>query len=115
MILARSLLISLLTVLGGNICLAATAGNPTDNELLIASGNRAHAVIIASPDAGDHEKQAAEDLAKHIEMMAGAKLEIANTPQAIHAALQTKTPQIVLGQQAVQLQSNLLVTFKYGI
>ena len=107
MSITRSPLILLVTILSGNICLAATAGKPTDKELPIAAGNRAKAVIIASPDAGDHEKQAANDLAKYIEMMTGAKLEVANTSQAIQAALQTKTPKIVLGQQAVKLQPNL--------
>ncbi len=112
MSITRGPLLSLVAILAGQICnagicYAGTAGNPSESELPIATGKRANAVIIASPDAGDHEKQAADDLAKYIELMTGAKLAIANTPGAIQAALKTKTPKIVLGQQAVTLQPNL--------
>ena len=107
MIASRSLLISLVTLLGGNLCLAATAGKPSRNELSIVSGNRAQAIIMAAPNSGVHEKRAAEDLANYIEMITGVRLDIAKTPQAISAAMQTKMSQLVLGQEALKLQPDL--------
>ena len=110
MITTRSFLITLIAILCGNICFAATAGKPSRNELPIATGERTSAIIISSPTAGVHEKQAAEDLAKYVEIMTGAKLDIANTPPAIKAALQTKTPKLILGQEAMSAQPKLRTT-----
>jgi hypothetical protein len=48
----RCLPILLVAILGGGICLAATAGKPSGDDLSIASAAGPNAVIIASPDAG---------------------------------------------------------------
>ena len=71
------------------------------NELKIVEGGRAKAVIVASPDAGRWEKTGAEELARAIGLMCGETPKIANTPDAIAAALAGDAPVIVLGQVAL--------------
>ena len=73
----------LLTAIAGSACMAATAGKEEDNELVISTNDKTTAVIVVSSDAGANEKQAANDLAKYIGLMCGAKPAIANTDAAI--------------------------------
>jgi Domain of unknown function (DUF4838) len=88
-------------------CIAATAGKPDGDALVIAAGGQTTAVIIVSPDAEIHERQAADDLAKYIELMCGARPGVANTQQAIHAALAGKQPLLVVGQEALKAKPEL--------
>jgi hypothetical protein len=88
-------------------CFSATAGSPGANELVIAKGNISDAVIVRSPRAGNYERLAAEDLAKYIEMMTGAKLRVADTPHAIEAALSSSRPVMIVGEQALLAKPDL--------
>src|ERR1019366_5834064 len=88
-------------------CLSATAGAPAANELVIAKDKASDAVIVRSPGAGPHERLAAEDLAKYIEMMTGAKLPIVDTPDAVAAALASRRPLLIVGEQALLAKPDL--------
>lgn len=85
----------------GRVCLAATVGQPGDNDLVIAAGGKSDAIIVVSPLAGTQEKQAASDLAKYIELLSGARPTVANTQPAIAAANKGTSPVLVVGQQAL--------------
>ena len=88
-------------------CLSATAGAPAANELVIAKDKASDAVIVRSPGAGPYERLAAEDLAKYIEMMTGAKLPVADTPDAVEAALSSRRPLLIVGEQALLTKPDL--------
>ena len=91
------------TVLLANASIARAAGS----ELVIASNGRARAIIVVSAQAESHEKQAADDLAKYIGLMCGAQPKIANTQEAIAAAMAGKTPVLVVGQEALKAKPEL--------
>lgn len=86
---------------------AATAGRSGDEDLVVAAGGRAQALVVVSPGAGSHEKRAAEDLAKYIGLMCGARPKIADSQNDIHAAMAGKAPVLVLGQEAIKAQPKL--------
>jgi len=65
-------------------CAAARAGA---QDLYITRDGRTEASIVVSPEAGPEEKLAAEDLAKYIEIMSGARPAVADTREAIREAL----------------------------
>src|SRR6266536_3020513 len=88
-------------------CFSATAGAPAANELVIAKDKASDAVIVRSPGAGPYERLAAEDLAKYIEMMTGAKLRVAETRDAIEAALSSSRPVLIVGEQALLAKPDL--------
>src|SRR6266581_3679572 len=88
-------------------CFSATAGAPAADELVIARGKASDAVIVRSPGAGPYERLAAEDLAKYIEMMTGAKLRVAETRDAIEAALSSSRPVMIVGEQALLAKPDL--------
>ncbi len=88
-------------------CLSATAGTPAANELIIAKDRASDAVILRAPDAGPYERLAAEDLARYIEMMTGAKLPVVDTPDAIEAALSSPRPLLIVGEQALLAKPDL--------
>ena len=88
-------------------CLSATAGSPAASELVIAKDRASDAVIVRAPGAGPHERLAAEDLAKYIEMMTGAKLPIADTSEAVAAALASRRPLLIVGEQALLAKPDL--------
>jgi hypothetical protein len=52
---------------------SATAGAPSVDELVIVKGQASDAVVVRTPGVSRHERLAAEDLAKYIEIMTGAK------------------------------------------
>jgi hypothetical protein len=89
--------------------LAATDGKTDDEVLIVATGGKCDAVIVVSPTAGEIEKRAADDLAKYIELMCGAKPAVANAEPAIHAAMSGKKPLLILGQAAIDAQPKLRV------
>lgn len=92
-------------------CFSATAGAPAANELVIAKDGASDAVIVRSPDAGPYERLAAEDLAKYIEMMTGAKLPVVETPDAIEAALSSSRTIVIVGEQALRAKPDLRASF----
>src|SRR6266567_3096651 len=62
---------------------------------------------VGAPGAGPYERLAAEDLVKYIEMMTGAKLRVAETPDAIEAALSSSWPVMIVGEQALLAKPDL--------
>ncbi len=95
---------------GATPSFSATAGAPSANDLVIAKDQRSDAVIVRTPGAGPYERLAAEDLVKYIEMMTGVKLPIAETPNAIEAALSSRRPLVIVGEQALQAKPDLRAT-----
>lgn len=93
---------------------AHAAEKPAD-ELVIADQGKTAAVIVAAAQAGPEEKLAAQDLAKYIEMMSGAKPAIADTPEAIAAALKSKEPLLLIGQEALKAESSLAEALKKSV
>jgi hypothetical protein len=91
----------------GSMVSAQTAGTPGAADLLISKGGTAAATIVVAGNAGRWEKAAASDLAKYIERMSGAKTPIANTPEAIAAALKSAGPVLLVGQEAIQAEPAL--------
>jgi len=100
-------LITVGTVLSANASLGGAASATAANELVIATRGETTAVIVVSPQAKGHEKQAADDLAKYIGLMCGAAPEIANTLEAIRLAMSGETPVLVVGQEALAAKPNL--------
>jgi hypothetical protein len=100
-------LLALLTVMSTSVALAATAGEPGGNELVIVNNGQTNAIVVVSPDAGANEKKAADDLVKYIGLMSGATPALANTPEAINAALAGNAPVLVVGQAAVKARPAL--------
>ncbi len=74
---------------------------------MIVDKQKTTAVIVVSPTAGQWEKRGAADLAKYIELMAGARPVIADTQGAIEAALKAKTPVFVVGEEALKAEPSL--------
>jgi hypothetical protein len=97
------------TLLAANVsaCFAATAGQTGSDDLVVAIGGRTKAVLVVSPDAADHEKQAGDDLAKYIGLMCGTEPQTANTRASIDAAMAGKAPVLVVGQEALRAQPKL--------
>jgi hypothetical protein len=106
----------------------ATAGIPAEPELVVAAKGKTEAVVVVSPEAGlpeskdqdgnlvrgldaggkrNHEWLAAADLVKYIEMMTGAKPRLAATRAEIDAALQGKSPVILVGEEALRAKPDL--------
>lgn len=86
----------------------ATAGKPDgSNALVIASKGQSQAVVAVLPGAGKEEKAAADELVKYIGLMTGAKVTVANTPDAIAKAVAGKAPVILLGQAALNAKPEL--------
>ncbi len=73
---------------------AAVAGGPGD-ELTIAKNGKVIAVVVVSANAGQHEQQGAEDLAKYIRLMCG------DTPKIVEKLPGAHTPALVVGQAAL--------------
>ncbi len=81
-----------------------------ESELLISSNKVSKAVVVVSPEAKPGPKsatrcefQAANDLVKYIEMLSGAKPQLADTPESIDAALKDKVnPVLLVGSIAIQ-------------
>lgn len=87
--------------------LAATAGKPGNNDLVVASDGQSPAIIIVSPDAGENEKLAAADLRKYIELMCGARPNLANTQESMQTAFASEKPLLIVGQEALNAKPML--------
>ncbi len=88
-------------------CFAAVAGKAGDSDLVVAARGKSAATIVVTPDAGQHEQQAAADLAKYIEMMCGAKPLVANTQDAIAKVLKSDAAAVLVGQAALKAKPDL--------
>lgn len=80
---------------------AQVAGTPGRDNLVIVTDGQTRAVIVVSPAAGASEKLAASELAKYIGQMSGATPQVANTREAIDAALKGTAPVLLVGQEAL--------------
>jgi hypothetical protein len=86
----------------------ATAGKPDGaNNLVIASKGMSQSVVVVSASAGKEEKQGADDLVKYIQMMTGAKVMVASTPEAIAKAMAGTAPVMVVGEAAINAKPEL--------
>ncbi len=90
----------------GTPALSAIAGEDSVSPLLIVKKGKSDAVIIQSPQAGRHERQAAEDLARYIKLMTGAVVPIVSAPEA-KATLSNAQPAILLGRAALEANPRL--------
>jgi len=81
-----------------------------ESDLIVASGGKSHAQIIVSPSAGPRERRAAEDLARYVERMSGAKVPVVSERRAIDAALRRDTPLLLVGQEAIRARPELRKT-----
>lgn len=94
------------------LCCLAMAGQMSSgavnaDELVIVAKGETKATIVVSPAAGRWEKQAATDLSKYIERMAGAKPTISDTPDVIAGALKATTPVFLIGEEALKAEPSL--------
>lgn len=78
-----------------------------EESLVIAAERKTTATVVVSPAASEWEKKAAEDLAKYIEQMTGAKPALANTAETAAAALKTDQPLFIVGQAALAADATL--------
>lgn len=86
---------------------AQLAGEPEEGALVIASGRRSAAVVVVSPEAGEWEAKAADELVRCIELMTGAKPALANTAETVKEALAGKGPLLIVGQAALAADPSL--------
>jgi len=99
--------LSLAAVLVVSQANAATAGRLQQHALTIARDGKSDAVIVLAPNAGRYERQGAYDLAHYIDMMTGAVLPIAETPEVIEKALASERPLLILGREAFEAKPEL--------
>lgn len=116
-------LVLIMTLLATRLACAVTAGVSQNNDLLVARGDRSEAVIVVSPEAKMEaeigstrrlssrttcERFAAEDLARCVELMTGARPQLADTRQSIRAALaEENTPVLIVGSEALRAEPSL--------
>ena len=87
--------------------IAQTAGVSGRDDLLIADASGSKAIVVVAPTAGKWEKQAATDLVKYIERMTGAKPALADTAEAVAAALKATAPALIVGEEALKADNSL--------
>lgn len=103
------------------------AGVSGRDDLMIADNGRTETVIVVAPGAGasvttgegrqastivvrEWERRAADDLARCIEQMTGARPVIADTQEMIAAALAGKAPVLLVGEAALDAKPALRKT-----
>lgn len=102
---------------------AAVAGKSGNKDLTIAAGGKTDAIIVVSAEAesgpkgvggpNTFERFAADELARCIELMTGARPTIADTPDAIEAALKEKRrPVLLVGTEALKAKPRLMKRLK---
>jgi len=104
------LLLSSLMAIAGE-----TAGKDSGDTLMIAKNGKSDAIIVVSPKAGKEEGLAAQDLAKYIQLMSGATVEIASTSEKIAKALKSKHPLFVIGSEALKVDPSLKNALKKAV
>ncbi|MHB0935334.1 MAG: DUF4838 domain-containing protein [Armatimonadota bacterium] len=101
------LLLSLLLVAGAASLAAEQVGFSADKGLVVVSNGKTDAIVAVSPAAKGLEQAAAADLVKYIGLMSGAAPALANTKEAIDAALKSKAPVLLVGELALQTEPGL--------
>ena len=113
-------------ILGASAAWAITAGTPGRGELVVAAGGKTEAIVVVSPNAkmpigplsGEtyataqtmifYERAAADELVRCITLMTGAIPTIADTPDAITAAMkEKKRPVLIVGSEALKADKRL--------
>ena len=85
----------------------AVAGIHGTRDVVICDQGQSVAVVVVSPSAGPWEKKGALDLVKYIELMSGAKVELATNATAIQTALQSQGPLLLVGEEALKADTSL--------
>ncbi|HSI33258.1 MAG TPA: DUF4838 domain-containing protein, partial [Tepidisphaeraceae bacterium] len=84
------------------------AGKPDGAELAVVDAGKSTARIVVSPTAGEWEKHAASDLAKYVQQMSGAAVEIVSAADAVATAMEEKSaPVLFVGQAALVADPSL--------
>ena len=89
--------------LAGCLLMLALATTARAAQLVIARDGQTTAQIVVAADAGQWEKQAANDLQKYIALMSGAQPPIVADGPAVAGG----APQFFVGQAALRVQPNL--------
>ncbi len=95
-----------LAVVGAIGLLAVGAARGAD--LILADAGATKTIVAATAES----EVAAADLVKYIEMMTGAKPRLANTREAIDAALEGKDPVILVGEEALKARPDFAARVK---
>jgi len=105
---AFQLLLFSLLLIGLAACAAGQqVGFSAEKGLVIAREGKTDAIVAVSAAAKGWEQNAAADLVKYIGLMSGAQPTLANTPDAIAAALKGKAPLFIVGELALQTEPDL--------
>lgn len=85
------------------LTLFAVGPLPAD-DLVIADKGKSEAVVVVSPKAGLWEMTAASNLVHYVGLMSGAKPALSNTAESNSAALKSKSPLLIIGQEALKAE-----------
>jgi len=104
-----SLTLLSLFLLAGVAAVAAgpQVGFSAEKGLVVVREGKTDAIVAVSPSAKGWEQTAAADLVKYIGLMSGATPALANTKEAIDAALKSKAPVFIVGELALQTDPSL--------
>ncbi|HEX8915354.1 MAG TPA: DUF4838 domain-containing protein [Humisphaera sp.] len=87
---------------------AQVAGTSGPGDLVVAERDKpAAATVAVSPEAGEWERRAAADLVKYVGLITGTPPKLADTADAVAAALKADGPVIVVGRAALQAEPSL--------
>ena len=93
------------------VVLISTGCAVAQDDLVIVENGATDAIVVVRPDLEDAqdawETKAASDLVKYIGMMSGARPALADPPDAIRAALKSKAPLLIVGEQALKERPRL--------
>lgn len=104
--------VSICCFLSAGPLFAQVAGESGGDDLVIVRQGKTSATVVLSPEAGEWEKQAADDLVHYIELMTGAKPALANTNEAAQSALAGSGPLLIVGQAAIKADPSLAAALK---
>lgn len=86
-------------VSGGSSAWGQIAGKTGANDLVVAANGKGQVTIAVAKEAGEWEKKGAEDLARCIQLMTGAAIQVVQEVPG--------TPALILGQLAVKTRPEL--------
>lgn len=102
----------LAVILSAAVALATPAPTAAADALNIVTGGRSQAVVAVSPEAGKWEAAGAADLVHYVEMMSGAKLDLADTAPAIEQALAGNAPVLIVGKLALEQDASFAAAIR---
>ena len=73
----------------------------------VAAGGQSAAVVAVAADAGEWEKRAARDLVEFVRQISGGAPKLADSPDALAAALAGQTPVLLVGRVALETEPAL--------